>query len=404
MLVRIRLITRQGNHMNRRNLEQHLDSAISPKRILALDGGGLRGVMTLAFLKKIEDILRERTGEGANFRLSDYYDLIGGTSTGSIIAAGLAMGMSVDEIRDHYFDLGDKIFKPGLFHLGLLVQQYDAGKVAAALKAIFGERTLGSSDFKTGLMVMSKRLDTGSPWPLTNNPRASHFNQRAGSSSIPNKDYPVWSVVRASTAAPTYFDPEAILITPADPASGAAAVQGEFIDGGVSTANNPALQLVLTATVNGYGFGWEMGADKLAVTSVGTGRANPALGLSSGLGSVATAHAVKALKAVLDDCADLVECMMQWMSHSPTARVIDRDLGSLEGNHIGAGPCLSYLRYNVHFESEWFSEHLRMSLSKEVLDGLAKMDKPANMTQLEAIGRQAADLMVDPNHFPRLEN
>jgi uncharacterized protein len=390
--------------MNRRTLEQHLDPAIAPKRILALDGGGLRGVMTVAFLKKIEDILRERTGTGANFRLSDYYDLIGGTSTGSIIAAGLALGMSVDEIRNHYFELGDKIFKPGLFHLGIFVQQYDAGKVAAALKTIFGERTLGSSDFKTGLMIMSKRLDTGSPWPLTNNPKGLHFNQRLGDTGIANKDYPVWSVVRASTAAPTYFDPEAILIKAADPASGAVAVQGEFIDGGVSTANNPALQLVLTATVKGYGFNWEMGADKLAVTSVGTGRANPALGLSSGLGSIAAAHAVKALKSVLDDCADLVECMMQWMSHSPTARILDRDLGSLEGSHIGAGACLSYLRYNVHFEPEWFSERLQMPLSKEVLDDLAKMDKPANMARLEEIGRRAADLMVDPDHFPRLEN
>src|SRR5439155_4914560 len=118
---------------------------------------------------------------------------------------GLSLGMSVDEFRKHYFELGEKVFKPGLLSFGILSEQYDAAKVAAALKSVFGERTLGSTDFRTGLMVISKRLDTGSTWPLTNNPKARYFGPREGSSTVPNRDYPLWSVVRASTAAPTYF-------------------------------------------------------------------------------------------------------------------------------------------------------------------------------------------------------
>src|SRR5262245_41196962 len=98
--------------MAARSFEEHLDPNITPKRILALDVGGLRGVLTVAFLKRIEDILRQQAGGGdPNFRLCDYYDLIGGTSTGSIIAAGLALGMSVDEIHKHYFDLGENVFQ-----------------------------------------------------------------------------------------------------------------------------------------------------------------------------------------------------------------------------------------------------------------------------------------------------
>ena len=58
-------------------------------------------------------------------------------------------------------------------------------------------------------------------------------------------------MVRASTAAPTYFDPEMITIKAADPAGKLPPAVGEFVDGGVSTANNPSLQLVLTATVTG---------------------------------------------------------------------------------------------------------------------------------------------------------
>src|SRR5262245_60143018 len=136
-----------------RTFQQHLDPKIGPKRILALDGGGLRGVLTVAFLKRIEDILRKKAGNNdPNFRLGDYYDLIGGTSTGSIIAAGLARGMSVDEIRKHYFDLGEKVFRPSFFSSGIFNQQYDAAKVVKALKGVFGEKTtLGSGDYRTGL-------------------------------------------------------------------------------------------------------------------------------------------------------------------------------------------------------------------------------------------------------------
>jgi hypothetical protein len=385
--------------MPTRTFAQHLDPGVAPKRILALDGGGLRGVLTVAILKRIEDILREQAGGDPGFRLSDHYDLIGGTSTGSIIAAGLALGMSVDEIRGHYFALGKDVFKPGLLSFGLVSPRYDAAKVVASLKSVFGDRTLGSADFKTGLMVMSKRLDTGSPWPLTNHPKARYFNARAGSNTVANRDYPLWAVVRASTAAPTYFDPESVQIKAADPARQLPEVRGEFVDGGVSTANNPSLQLVLTATVTGYGFGWTMGEDQLAVTSVGTGRANPELGLATGLQSAAAAHGIRALTSVLEDCADLVETMMQWMSRSPTARPLDREMGTLEGCHPGGAPCLTYHRYNVHFQPAWFKDHLGMDLGKAELDALAKMDQPANMLRLEAIGREAAQRFVKSEHF-----
>src|SRR6516165_5468156 len=69
--------------------EQHLAADGAPKRILALDGGGLRGILSPALLQEIEDILRQRHGGDAGFRLCHYFDLIAGTSTGAIIAATL---------------------------------------------------------------------------------------------------------------------------------------------------------------------------------------------------------------------------------------------------------------------------------------------------------------------------
>lgn len=77
--------------------QQHLDRNAGPKRILALDGGGIRGILTLEYLAAIETQLRERY-KNNDLLLCDYFDLIGGTSTGSIIAAGLALGFSVDEL------------------------------------------------------------------------------------------------------------------------------------------------------------------------------------------------------------------------------------------------------------------------------------------------------------------
>ena len=70
-----------------------------PKRLLALDGGGIRGLISVELLAEIERRLRDRLGRGPDFVLSDYFDYIGGTSTGAIIAALLCLGLPVDRVR-----------------------------------------------------------------------------------------------------------------------------------------------------------------------------------------------------------------------------------------------------------------------------------------------------------------
>jgi patatin-like phospholipase/acyl hydrolase len=86
-------------------------TAPGPKRILSLDGGGVRGVLTLGFLKRIEDLLRTRHGR-PDLTLADYFDLIGGTSTGAVIAAGLALGLDVASIRAHVPHVGPPGLQP----------------------------------------------------------------------------------------------------------------------------------------------------------------------------------------------------------------------------------------------------------------------------------------------------
>src|SRR5262249_21313185 len=85
--------------------------APGPKRILSLDGGGIRGILTSGILTALETRPARRSGR-RDFRLSDYSDLIGGTSTGSLVAAALAMGRSTAEIADLYRKLAPEVFSP----------------------------------------------------------------------------------------------------------------------------------------------------------------------------------------------------------------------------------------------------------------------------------------------------
>jgi patatin-like phospholipase/acyl hydrolase len=80
------------------------------KRLLSIDGGGIRGVLSLGILRQIESILKAQIGGRDDFRLSHYFDYIAGTSTGGIIAAGLSAGMSVDEILTFYKEAGAQMF------------------------------------------------------------------------------------------------------------------------------------------------------------------------------------------------------------------------------------------------------------------------------------------------------
>ena len=371
--------------------DQHF-LAPGPKRILALDGGGLRGIVTLGYLSRIEEILRDRHGGSPGFRLAHYFDLVAGTSTGAIIDAALALGMSVDELTRMYMELGEAVFKGSWFRKGVLRHRYSKKELVKHLQVVFDEDTaLGSEKLLTGLLVVTKRLDTGSPWPLGNNPRGKYFRAGEGDSWISNGDYPLWQVVRASTAAPSYFKPERITIFEKP---GRKPVIGDFVDGGVSPFNNPSLQALMYGTLEGFRVGWETGPANLLIVSVGTGRGDPGKESSR----IAAGGAIKALTALMDDCGALVETMMQWMSTRHTARVIDRELGDLAGDLLAAEPGFSYVRYDLSLTQEGV-DALKPGIPERTLHTLTAMDKPENMATLEELALLDAARKVDSAHF-----
>jgi hypothetical protein len=370
--------------------DQHFQQP-GPKRILALDGGGLRGVISLGYLKRIETLLRERQGNRDDFRLAHYFDLIAGTSTGAIIAAGLAIGMSVDELTERYLTLGRSVFKASYWRRGILRDRYDEAKLVAELKSVFGERTLGDASLLTGLLVITKRMDTGSPWPLGNNPHSRYFSPGSDSVTIANADYPLWQVVRASTAAPTFFAPEKITIARQ---TGKDAVKGDFVDGGVSPYNNPALMALMYATLDGYRINWPTGDDKLLIISVGTGSGD----VSRPSSKVAAKAGINALNSLMDDCAALVETVMQWCSAGPGGRMIDLEVGDLSKDLLGGRAQFRYRRYQIELSRKGV-DALKPDVPDKTLASLAEMDEPKNLDLLRELGELASSA-VRADDFP----
>ncbi|MFC7736519.1 patatin-like phospholipase family protein [Roseomonas sp. GCM10028921] len=235
-----------------------------PRRLLALDGGGILGVMALEILAEVERQLADATGKGDAFRLGDHFDYISGTSTGAIIAAGLAVGMCVRELLDFYVDAGPLMFEKR-FLLQRVRSFYDADPLREKLQGVLGPRTLGAPDLRCLLLVVTRNATTDSPWPVTNNPFACY---NATDRADCNLQIPLWQLVRASTAAPVYFPPEVLQWDPGDPAK-----TFVFVDGGVTPYNNPAFLLYRKATLPQYRLGWPTGEDRLMLVSVGTGSA-----------------------------------------------------------------------------------------------------------------------------------
>jgi patatin-like phospholipase/acyl hydrolase len=235
------------------------------KRILALDGGGIRGVFTLQILARIEELLREEHGR-RDLVLADVVDMFAGTSTGAIIAAFLSWGLPVCEIERLYVARGPQMFSRVAWHRRLN-SKYRAETIADFFREFFYEEAEGvrtaalleSRRLRGTLLVVMRNASTGSPWPVSNNPGA-RFNDAA----LPdcNLKIPLWQLLRASTAAPTYFPPEQIRL---------GAQQHVFVDGGVTPFNNPSLIAVLMATLPQYRMSWPSGRESLHVTSVGTG-------------------------------------------------------------------------------------------------------------------------------------
>jgi uncharacterized protein len=360
-------------------------SSPGPKRILALDGGGIRGIISLGFLGRIEALLREQSGN-PELVLSDYFDLIGGTSTGALLATAFSLGWPVERAARMYRELAGTIFRPRRSMLGplagLVGARFDQRPLEDVLLRELGELRLDAPDLRTGLVVVAKRADTASVWQLTNVPGHRFYEM--------NRHLTLRELLRASSAAPTFFEPQHIR----DVGDGNGAV---FVDGGVSMHANPALQMLMVASLEGFGLQWPLGEERILLCSVGTGAYSVPPAADSIVGYRQLQWLSQLMLHLLEDASDLGQTLLQWMSRSPTARPIDRQLGDLSGDLMTPEPLLTYLRYDVPLAEETLTE-LGLHFSPEELAGIRSIAGFRHVGEMEAVGRAAA-ARVEPEHF-----
>jgi hypothetical protein len=359
-----------------------------PRKLLALDGGGIRGVLTLEILAAIEDIIR--TEHGDDTVLGDYFDYIAGTSTGAIIAAGLARGMSVAEIRKIYHEHGEDMFDKA-FILDRYRFKFDSDRLQGLMQKTYGaQTTFGDDELKTLLMVVLRNATTDSPWPLSNNP-AAIFNDLTRPDC--NLKFPLWQLVRASTAAPTFFPPELINV-------------GDhpfvFVDGGVTMYNNPAFQLFLMATLGAYRLGWPTGEDKMMLVSVGTGGAAKADD-SLRPGDMNLLYNAQSIPAALMSAAsNEQDALCRVFGRCRHGAEIDReikDLISIAGvpePGLRGERMFSYVRYNAELSTRGLKE---LGLSNIRPEDVQKMDSVTHIKDLQLVGQRVAERDVDAAHF-----
>jgi hypothetical protein len=395
-----------------RTLFEHLSPDTGAKRILALDGGGVKGLLTLGMLKPLEEELRRRAGGAPGFRLSDYYDLIGGTSTGAIIATGLALGLSVDELIDHYQRLGPDVFGKTAGDGVFLQAKFDSQRLRRALTPVLGAKTMGSEELKTGLAIHAKRIDTGSAWVVTNHPLNPYYDPPSDSSIFPNKRYRLIDLVLASAAAPTFFDE--IVIDVEFDEKRRPTQRGYFVDGAVSANNNPSMQLFMLSLEPSYRFGWKRGADNLMMTSCGTGSRRPRVDGKQFQGLPPGLRGVHALRAMVYDTQVQGVMMMQAFSEPKRPWRINSEIGDMAGSCLSGEPLLDYQRIDVVLDTKPKAKSSRdpappmtqleriigRELAPDVLDGLDLMTngKKDNLDLLLEVGIAAGRTYVDETY------
>jgi hypothetical protein len=306
--------------------------------------------------------------------------------------------MSVADILTFYQEAGAQMFvKADL--LKRLRYKFEDEPLAVKLREVFGPDTrFGSDKRQTLLLLVMRNASTDSPWPLSNNPYAK-YNDAARADD--NHKLPLWQLVRASTAAPTYFPPEVIVVPNPDRTK---EKQFVFVDGGVTMYNNPAFQMFLMATLDRYWARkpearWQAGADKMLVVSVGTGTSpDVRAGLAPDQMNLLF-NATTIPSALMFAALNEQDLLCRVFGDCRAGDQIDRELGDLVGS---AGPFAAqqklfcYARYNAE-------------LTREGLDALGcgdvepavvqKLDSIDGIPDLRKVGKKVAELKVDVSHF-----
>jgi hypothetical protein len=356
-------------------VEEKLAKA-GPRKLLAMDGGGIRGVIALQVLGRVERVLQHALGRDDSFALAEYFDYIAGSSTGAIIASALSLGMRVAEIRSFYEQSAVEVFRRTGWRFKIGYRYDDTGLNRVLQEHLGVGTTLGSDRLQTLLLLVMRNASTSSPWPLSNNPHA-FFNDHSRPDC--NLDLPLWRLVRASAAAPGYFKPESVRV-------------GEqsfvFLDGGLTPYNNPAFHLFLAATLTPYRLCWPAGAERILLVSVGTGmRLVPAAGAD--MEGLAMLRQMSSLPGALIS-AEMVEqdLLCRVFGRARVGEPIDAELGDLSAGSPTILKLFSYMRFDADLSREGLD---RLGLTDLDPEHVQRLDGIEHIPELEQVGDALAE-------------
>jgi patatin-like phospholipase/acyl hydrolase len=231
------------------NLAETLGLRPKPYRILTIDGGGVRGIIPVLWLERLERYL--------NGPVHAHCDLIAGTSVGAILGCGFAMGMTATQAREMWINGAHIAFsKPHSMkergrriaaRAGLMAK-YESAGLEELLRSIFRDCRMG--DLTPPTLALSYDIQSLQVHVFS-------------SAKEEHKSLPVWEVCRASTAAPLFWDPHLMALDDSG-------VKHPMADGGM-TANNPVVLAISESVSHAKGTGKAVPLENVVVASFGTG-------------------------------------------------------------------------------------------------------------------------------------
>jgi hypothetical protein len=361
------------------------------KRILAVDGGGVRGVIPIEVLVRLEESLAARSGK-PDHRLADHFELVAGTSVGAIIASAVALRISMREIRDFVLGNARAMFRPAGLVSRLHRHWYDKRHLEAELMRWFGaETTLGSDRLRTLLLLVMRNASTDSPWIVSNNALAP-YNQRDRDDC--NLNLNLWQLARASAAAPAYFEPERVTL------GRARSYRFVFVDGALTGFNNPAFKAFLYATTEPYGLNWPVGEERLMLVSVGTGELRQQDAQLDPRRMTLWYTMQEVPRALMYAAGREQDLLCRTFGRCVMGDPIDLEVGDLRDVRTAVQPKLfTYFRLNARLTREGLTElgcaHVNPA-HVQLLDGARYVD------ELRQIGRALAERTVTEELLNRL--
>jgi Patatin-like phospholipase len=337
------------------------------KRILSIDAAGPRGMLATGLLAAIEARLARRSG-ARDFRLCDYFDLIGGASTGALIATALAMGKSAAEIAQIEREIAPSAFSGA----GAAKPRFDSERLDAALKREFGEHELGSPALRCGLALFAKRADTGAIVSFASFRGDAAWEGQGG--AVAHRRLILRRLARASMAGQDIAEMHGVSLAPAD----APAAEAQFVDAGLAGLADPSLSLLQMATLAQFGLNWEAREDRLLLISVGAGAARaPRVGLES--------IAQDAARAALATLQSLSEPAKPWR--------IDDELGDMQGARLAPWPLLCFQRFDVRLDDAAALKALGVDVDATALPALreAQSSDGGALAKLHELGKRAGE-------------